>query len=152
MRQAEATAQLIGESGLFPFLFGGTFIEAFRMSFDWWCVQNFPSFSEGLSLRQFLPPRFTSIPASFPFLFGGTFIEAYLMRGSPKNSSVFPFLFGGTFIEAPELHAASSEIYPIFPFLFGGTFIEAHALAFTFGAIAKFPFLFGGTFIEAFTL
>ena len=74
------------------------------------------------------------------------------MRGSPKNSSVFPFLFGGTFIEAPELHAASSEIYPIFPFLFGGTFIEAHALAFTFGAIAKFPFLFGGTFIEAFTL
>ena len=61
----------------FPFLFGGTFIEAAvqdaRLGYR---VNDFPSFSEGLSLR--LTLQDTSPPdwAKFPFLFGGTFIEA----------------------------------------------------------------------------
>ena len=35
----------------FPFLFGGTFIEASRMRPALPCNRDFPSFSEGLSLR-----------------------------------------------------------------------------------------------------
>ena len=65
---------------LFPFLFGGTFIEALTL---WvWVVtlaRNFPSFSEGLSLR---PPTKEDEPfffTTFPFLFGGTFIEASIL-------------------------------------------------------------------------
>ena len=60
----------------FPFLFGGTFIEAKLGGCHSW------------SLR------------IFPFLFGGTFIEA---KGSITYAVIwatFPFLFGGTFIEA----------------------------------------------------
>ena len=35
---------------------------------------NFPSFSEGLSLRAWLRHR-SALHPKFPFLFGGTFIE-----------------------------------------------------------------------------
>ena len=38
-------------------------------------VEDFPSFSEGLSLRAYSHPPFRRLPAAFPFLFGGTFIE-----------------------------------------------------------------------------
>ena len=42
----------------FPFLFGGTFIEAIMWSDDTRTVElNFPSFSEGLSLRLRLRSR-----------------------------------------------------------------------------------------------
>ncbi len=61
----------------FPFLFGGTFIEA-------------PCHRAG---GREPPPR-------FPFLFGGTFIEAHSVMGDEPRLIVFPFLFGGTFIEA----------------------------------------------------
>ena len=60
----------------FPFLFGGTFIEAVL---------------RGSSL---FPLHL------FPFLFGGTFIEAALLALTDFYAGVFPFLFGGTFIEA----------------------------------------------------
>ena len=36
---------------------------------------NFPSFSEGLSLRGGVAPRKKPERETFPFLFGGTFIE-----------------------------------------------------------------------------
>ena len=62
----------------FPFLFGGTFIEA-----EWsdelfpMIDPDFPSFSEGLSLRQVGDARgLFQFMRGFPFLFGGTFIEA----------------------------------------------------------------------------
>ena len=61
---------------VFPFLFGGTFIEG-------------PSHSYGL------PPR---VPR-FPFLFGGTFIEGIIVFSDTSGFRGFPFLFGGTFIE-----------------------------------------------------
>ena len=62
----------------FPFLFGGTFIEGPRLHGQ--CdprAGDFPSFSEGLSLRaagRFAVPR----AVAFPFLFGGTFIEGFV--------------------------------------------------------------------------
>ena len=54
---------------------------------------NFPSFSEGLSLRQAiqLTGGIESVP-EFPFLFGGTFIEAItrrLRRGTLRISLPF---------------------------------------------------------------
>ena len=61
---------------VFPFLFGGTFIEAQE--------QGQPA----AGYRQ------------FPFLFGGTFIEAKAATGRRLAGRRFPFLFGGTFIEA----------------------------------------------------
>ena len=88
------------ENGEFPFLFGGTFIEGecghmkspyrtpislpFRRDFHWGNTSNtafffqcldFPSFSEGLSLRESYPQGITARNSKFPFLFGGTFIE-----------------------------------------------------------------------------
>ena len=60
----------------FPFLFGGTFIEGWRM------------FLRGFSSRL------------FPFIFGGTFIEGIaVIAGYAVYGMRFPFLFGGTFIE-----------------------------------------------------
>ena len=63
----------------FPFLFGGTFIEGdgarFIVSYD----ADFPSFSEGLSLRVLVVGACGRV-FLFPFLFGGTFIE-----GLPKT-------------------------------------------------------------------
>ena len=60
---------------------------------------DFPSFSEGLSLRRgaALGHLLTS---KFPFLFGGTFIEALHLLLPPLPGPMIPFLFGGTFIEA----------------------------------------------------
>ena len=64
------------EDHAFPFLFGGTFIEARTRRNVRYRPQDFPSFSEGLSLRLIA----SKVPAKadrFPFLFGGTFIEAF---------------------------------------------------------------------------
>ena len=63
---------------LFPFLFGGTFIEG-----HWFSL---------LGGWQVL----------FPFLFGGTFIEGDGFVQVPLGDCLFPFLFGGTFIEGNE--------------------------------------------------
>ena len=87
---------------LFPFLFGGTFIEASVYSRTSITGINFPSFSEGLSLRQHRRCIATlTCCGEFPFLFGGTFIEAVNVVDAGADPAGFPFLFGGTFIEAP---------------------------------------------------
>ena len=85
----------------FPFLFGGAFIEAQR------CPRgharshgHFPSFSEGLSLRQLRKATTQKLTRKFPFLFGGAFIEAIRERRGEALRDLFPFLFGGAFIEA----------------------------------------------------
>ena len=59
----------------FPFLFGGTFIEEQLVERLATNVRDFPSFSEGLSLRIDAVAVPVLIGAVFPFLFGGTFIE-----------------------------------------------------------------------------
>ena len=61
---------------------------------------DFPSFSEGLSLRRLRGGKPRNLTGEFPFLFGGTFIEAGWHRRRRGAQGVFPFLFGGTFIEA----------------------------------------------------
>ena len=67
---------LDADSVRFPFLFGGTFIEATNI---------------------FAATRLSTV---FPFLFGGTFIEAHTTTTRRREMLAFPFLFGGTFIEA----------------------------------------------------
>ena len=109
----------------------------------------FPSFSEGLSLRESLCSLTPSGQGAFPFLFGGTFIEGserlvwlqerdynfpsfsegLSLRGTGLGSddtfsSEFPFLFGGTFIEGWRGGERPPVAARSFPFLFGGTFIE----------------------------
>ena len=84
----------------------------------------FPSFSEGLSLRQIKAISERSSIPEFPFLFGGTFIEAGIWKCCGGFDGSFPFLFGGTFIEACGFGTGQAAAER-FPFLFGGTFIEA---------------------------
>ena len=64
-------------------------------------MENFPSFSEGLSLRGDGPAGLLDVHRRFPFLFGGTFIEGQQQNTTTRRSAAFPFLFGGTFIEGP---------------------------------------------------
>ena len=65
-----------GNNRRFPFLFGGTFIEGQLLQVDDKRAHNFPSFSEGLSLRaQEVLVAENARGRVFPFLFGGTFIE-----------------------------------------------------------------------------
>ena len=64
--------------GAFPFLFGGTFIEADQQRDVVTATEDFPSFSEGLSLRNAAGIR-KDPPTQFPFLFGGTFIEELIL-------------------------------------------------------------------------
>ena len=134
--------------GRFPFLFGGTFIEAAPPPKVQPSSPHFPSFSEGLSLRrrergsvQLRGGDFPSFSeglslrhshaaitlrcGQFPFLFGGTFIEAMFGQSRELKNSEFPFLFGGTFIEAQKPNSHAWTLNYRFPFLFGGTFIEA---------------------------
>ena len=102
----------------FPFLFGGTFIEGIEWGFitqsgRW----DFPSFSEGLSLRERDGRWLVSKVDSFPFLFGGTFIEGFIAVMTWGGGIVFPFLFGGTFIEGAcfsGLGAAAVMNFPSF--------------------------------------
>ena len=54
---------------------------------------NFPSFSEGLSLRLVMGAPRDPLGCTFPFLFGGTFIEACgspIFRGQDRTISL-PF-------------------------------------------------------------
>ena len=67
-------------------------------------IADFPSFSEGLSLRGRKKAKPWRLSRPFPFLFGGTFIEGILLRRVDVIAPAFPFLFGGTFIEGgPDL-------------------------------------------------
>ena len=81
LRVREVLGQLFQQ--LFPFLFGGTFIEGFKIH----------------------PNTFRTL--AFPFLFGGTFIEGSRLQKLIRGAlSGFPFLFGGTFIEGTATHTA----------------------------------------------
>ena len=62
----------------FPFLFGGTFIEAVTLLLVPTAVLNFPSFSEGLSLRAWaVSPSIRSVALDFP-----SFSEGLSLRES----------------------------------------------------------------------
>ena len=159
---------------VFPFLFGGTFIEGAHGRVDRAYYVDFPSFSEGLSLRGggFSGDAYIAW-RGFPFLFGGTFIEGSFQPLDVEGIGfLFPFLFGGTFIEGViiaclllsqehfpsfseglSLRESRLRVQPVaspmrFPFLFGGTFIEGRLVTCGRRGCTVFPFLFGGTFIE----
>ena len=83
--------------------------------------RNFPSFSEGLSLR--------GVPS----------------HSFPQNT--FPFLFGGTFIEGPRAQFLGACHYHDFPSFSEGLSLRAVSQGRTEFNGAVFPFLFGGTFI-----
>ena len=52
---------------------------------------NFPSFSEGLSLRDLVEIKDAHLAGVFPFLFGGTFIEGEVaLEQSLIQSADFP--------------------------------------------------------------
>ena len=102
---------------LFPFLFGGTFIEGVIIACLLLSQEHFPSFSEGLSLRESrLRVQPVASPMRFPFLFGGTFIEGRLVTCGRRGCTVFPFLFGGTFIEGlwPSFMVPKNKHFPSF--------------------------------------
>ena len=83
----------------FPFLFGGTFIEGPTGGEATHPVRDFPSFSEGLSLRADL--LFGAAGRlQFPFLFGGTFIEGVVI-----HSVEFLFRYFPSFSEGLSLRA-----------------------------------------------
>ena len=133
---------------IFPFLFGGTFIEGERTMIKAAVEADFPSFSEGLSLRE--PPyqhRGTS-PQVFPFLFGGTFIEGMFPVGCRVCSGGFPFLFGGTFIEGGNIPTNTTTRAGNFPSFSEGLSLREPGCEPERGRGPPFPFLFGGTFIE----
>ena len=83
---------------------------------------HFPSFSEGLSLRGFRIARLSVHFSYFPSFSEGLSLRVFLDSYSTELRK-FPFLFGGTFIEGA-IPAADGLTEFLFPFLFGGTFIE----------------------------
>ena len=85
---------------VFPFLFGGAFIEAGNQDRPRRLRMDFPSFLEGLSLRRVLSPGKYLARIDFP-----SFLEGLSLRRHPTEPPThphqrFPFLFGGAFIEA----------------------------------------------------
>ena len=75
----------------FPFLFGRAFIEATYFDMLREKVSDFPSFSEGLSLRLRISRRARLCWLKFPFLFGRAFIEAGVIAGGARYATVnFP--------------------------------------------------------------
>ena len=65
---------------LFPFLFGGTFIEAEQNKQAEAKAKDFPSFSEGLSLRLLLDVLVSSLSGDFP-----SFSEGLSLRQKHNN-------------------------------------------------------------------
>ena len=159
----------------FPFLFGGTFIEGLQTIDACQQTDDFPSFSEGLSLRDYKCKVEGRETPKFPFLFGGTFIEGYpadciegfradfpsfseglSLRGlrwkrwKRRCRRRFPFLFGGTFIEGSSIISTLSGVLVDFPSFSEGLSLRASWVLATFSSSLRFPFLFGGTFIEGY--
>ena len=111
--------------------------------------KNFPSFSEGLSLRHSAISFEQTFSTDFPSFSEGLSLRHFGFGILGRGWHVFPFLFGRAFIEAQDPGPSSLPVF-LFPFLFGRAFIEA-LIQFTnenLGAI--FPFLFGRAFIEAY--
>ena len=76
-------------------------------------LMDFPSFSEGLSLR--LTTLWLSAQQRhFPFLFGRAFIEASPVTTSTDSVLIFPSFLGGAFIEARGIRTVSLML-PNFP-------------------------------------
>ena len=95
----------------FPFLFGGTFIEGACHLMPQLKTGHFPSFSEGLSLREKGQEGKNLKRGYFP-----SFSEGLSLRvvdvARCSDVEVFPFLFGGTFIEGCK-YLCVHQVYPM---------------------------------------
>ena len=110
----------------FPFLFGGTFIEGCPIWLKRRLAENFPSFSEGLSLRQTTDTTHTMRDeGDFPSFSEGLSLRLHLLsdHGFPCRED-FPSFSEGLSLRPGHRHPGPDPPYQ-FPFLFGGTFIEA---------------------------
>ena len=97
--RVDTLANIPGDLTVFPFLFGGTFIEGLIT-----CFKN-----KG--------------EAGFPFLFGGTFIEGRKGHCFHTINRKISLPFRRDFHLGEYRWGYKFEV-PRFPFLFGGTFIE----------------------------
>ena len=70
---------------------------------------DFPSFSEGLSLRESLCSLTLPAQGAFPFLFGGTFIEGYVAWKLNEQAGDFPSFSEGLSLRAAAERAVSSS-------------------------------------------
>ena len=62
---------------------------------------DFPSFSEGLSLRATGRPSHAAAVRGFPFLFGGTFIEGQCEARGAAGGRYFPSFSEGLSLRDP---------------------------------------------------
>ena len=107
----------------FPFLFGGTFIEGAKHHRSVRKVKhNFPSFSEGLSLREWSRKGCCHESEHFPSFSEGLSLRAARLAGSAEAGDYFPSFSEGLSLRAIEENHRREPRE--FPFLFGGTFIE----------------------------
>ena len=112
-------------------------------------IYNFPSFSEGLSLRVAVLRMVWVAPRRFPFLFGGTFIEGlsvhHLLRGEQLN---FPSFSEGLSLRA---HGLGGRRPPRrnFPSCSEGLSLRVRFAEHALTSQRRFPFLLGRAFIEA---
>ena len=84
---------------------------------------DFPSFLEGLSLREPKPKGTRKCWHRFPFLFGRAFIEGSKKKTKGVSGGNFPSFLEGLSLRVRRL--SDGEISSIkFPFLFGRAFIE----------------------------
>ena len=110
---------------------------------------NFPSFWEGLSLRPLGGSQCHMNRFHFPSFWEGLSLRPTKNRLKSRESVHFPSFWEGLSLR-PETPANLQLCCPPFPFLLGGTFIEASVLPGVSGTSwVGFPFLLGGTFIEA---
>ena len=112
------------------------------------CLSYFPSFSEGLSLRAHSTRAGRVKHFTFPFLFGRAFIEARKPAGS-QLSGQFPFLLGRAFIEARRSAIISLSATANFPFFLEGLSLRLDRVAVIVRQRRDFPSFFGRGFIEA---
>ena len=106
----------------FPFLFGGTFIEAGQIV------------------------GYARVSSDFPFLFGGTFIEALANHPGTGEKFNFPSFSEGLSLRPSGSHQRQCEYH--FPSFSEGLSLRLPS-ALRHAMKMNFPFLFGGTFIEA---
>ena len=108
--------------------------------------RDFPSFSEGLSLRGYRHrPVLRGVP-HFPSFSEGLSLRAFLRAVKMNSATYFPSFSEGLSLRGTADYRQTGR--QSFPFLFGGTFIEGSPLRQATGNPGAFPFLFGGTFIE----
>ena len=110
----------------FPSFSEGLSLREARPAHTTTSLLNFPSFSEGLSLRVERGTYEKAQFGNFPSFSEGLSLRALMQSLAPLNLGYFPSFSEGLSLRALNvftLRACSLR----FPFLFGGTFIEGHA-------------------------